>query len=170
MHNTDCFDKIKRFPSRGVADRADELFHTNNRAGASLDFDNGGRVELLGDVHRSELRFASELAEATGKKVQIRGRKAKGADLIIEGIDELTELKTLENRTARAVQRQLDEAGSQGKRTIIDGRDAKLTRGTALQAVRGRINNSKITPNSDELIIFTTSGPVRVRGAKIIGN
>ena len=71
---------------------------------------------------------------------------------------------------ARAVQRQLEQAGHQGKRTIIDGRDAKLTRGTALQTVRGRINNGKIKPASGEIIIFTTTGPVRVRGGKIVGN
>ena len=160
---------IADFVKPSIARRADEIFSSSNRAGSTFDTPNGGQVVLEGPAaNAAEIQYALEIADQTKSKVTIRGRDAAGGDLLIEGVDGLTELKSLTEPTLRSVGRHIEGAGRQAARTVIDGRTAGLSKGTAVEALEAAVRSGKISDEVKEIVIHTKQGIVRYSNGEII--
>ncbi len=112
--------------------------------------------KVLDKAHPKEIAFAEELADK-GFDVVVKGKHAKGADLLINGVE--FELKTLESATINAVRQNLRKGLKQSSRVIIDGRQAGLSYGSAIRALRQHQAAGRLGA-AQEIRILTQSGEV----------
>lgn len=114
-----------------------------------------GKLIIEGSAFQKEIDFAQEMT-AHYDTVRLRGKKAAGADLVLDGI--LWELKILEAATENAVQQNIKKGLKQAKgRVILDGRKVGLSfligdQGVNLLKRMERLDRAKV------IKIFTSEG------------
>ncbi len=113
-----------------------------------------GRLVIDGAAYQKEIDYAKELVRK-GHNVVLRGKRAEGGDLIVDG--DLWELKTLQSPSINAVRNNIKGAKKQSPIVVIDGRSAGLSYEVARQAVTasaaaGRMGEIK------KLVVHTVNG------------
>ncbi|WP_169316596.1 PA14 domain-containing protein [Deinococcus peraridilitoris] len=116
---------------------------------------NGTKITMHGKPFQKEVDFVTSTLAGLYKNVDIRGREAPGADLILDGVR--WELKTLEAATVNAVRQNIRNGIDQSDNLFIDGRNIGLTLKTAADAVAAHVGSGRMK-GLQELRVYTVDG------------
>jgi RHS repeat-associated protein len=116
-----------------------------------------GTLTVLSKAKQTEIDYGNIL-KGRGYDVVVRGTKAEGADLVVNGVE--YELKTLKAATQTAVMRDIQEGLKQGGgRVIINGTPARLSHADAIISLE-RLQGAGHLKNAVEVVIETARGRI----------